>query len=151
MADNETKTTGATMSPKGFFDQSNKTATTNFVDKLASGDNKGAGEEFKDALRNKVGDALDASRKQYASGLFNAAKDVMTKTLTPGQGDVAEPHSDPKPNVAAPLTQNATQADVQNAMTPEAVPVNAPAETAPAETVPAETAPAESGETQTGE
>jgi hypothetical protein len=147
MADNETKTTGATMSPKGFFDQSHKTATTSFVDKLASGDNKGAGEDFKDALRNKVGDALDASRKQYASGLFNAAKDVMTKTITPGQGaDVAEPHSDPKPNIAAPLGQNATQADVQNAMTPEAEPVTAPAETAPAET-----APADSGEIKTGE
>ena len=79
MADNETKTdTGAKMSPKGFFDQSNK--TTSFVDKLASGDNKGAGEDFKDALRNKVGDALDASRKDYASSLFNAAKNVMTQT-----------------------------------------------------------------------
>ena len=148
MADNETKTdTGAKMSPKGFFDQSNK--TTSVVDKLASGDNKGAGEDFKDALRNKVGDALDASRKDYASSLFNAAKNVMTQT--PGQ---AEPHSDPKPEVASPIAQTATRDDVQNAMTPDgaanATPETAPAETAPAETAPAE-APADSGETQTGE
>ena len=137
MADNETKTDTGQMSPKGFFDQSNKTAS--FVDKLASGDNKGAGEDFKDALRNKVGDALDASRKDYASNLFNTARDVMTQT--PGQ---AEPHSDPKPNVADPIAQTASRDDVQNAMTPEAEPVSAPAE------APAETAP-DSGETQTGE
>jgi hypothetical protein len=139
MADNENKVDTGQMSPKGFFDQSNK--TTSFVDKLASGDNKGAGEDFKDALRNKVGDALDASRKEYASNLFNTAKNVMT----PGQ---AEPHSDPKPNVADPIAQTASRDDVQNAMTPEAEPVSTPAE-APAE-APAETAP-DSGETQTGE
>lgn len=143
MADNETKTDTGQMSPKGFFDQSNK--TTSFVDKLASGDNKGAGEDFKDALRNKVGDSLDASRKEYASNLFNTAKNVMT--ATPGQ---AAAHSDPKPNIAEPIAQNASRDDVQNAMTPEAEPVNAPAETAPAETAPAEV-PADSGETTTGE
>ncbi len=49
-----------------------------FVDKLASGDNTGAGEAFKDAMRDKVGDALDTGRKEYASNLFNAARDVMT-------------------------------------------------------------------------
>ncbi len=139
MADNENKVDTGQMSPKGFFDQSNK--TTSFVDKLASGDNKGAGEDFKDALRNKVGDALDASRKEYASNLFNTAKNVMT----PGQ---AASHSDPKPNVADPIAQTASRDDVQNAMTPEAEPVSTPAE-APAE-APAETAP-DSGETQTGE
>ena len=34
------------------------------------------GGTFKDAMRQKVGDALDASRKDYASNLFNAARIV---------------------------------------------------------------------------
>ena len=58
-----------------------------FVDKLASGDNTGAGDAFKDAMRDKVGDALDTGRKEYASNLFNAARDVMTgQTQTPSDG-----------------------------------------------------------------
>ena len=83
----------------------------NFVDKLASGDNTGAGEAFKDALRGKVGAELDTQRKTYASSLFNAAADVMTGNTAPE----AEGHSDPKPEVADPLTQNATQDEVQQA------------------------------------
>ena len=31
----------------------------NFIDKLATGDNAGAGEAFKDALRDKVATSLD--------------------------------------------------------------------------------------------
>ena len=42
-----------------------------FVDKLASGDNTGAGEAFKDAMRDKVGDALDTGRKEYALSLIH--------------------------------------------------------------------------------
>ena len=87
-----------------------------FVDKLASGDNTGAGEAFKDAMRDKVGDALDTGRKEYASNLFNAARDVMTGQSTP---ETAEPHSDPKPEIVEPFTATATQDEVQNAMTPE--------------------------------
>ena len=83
-----------------------------FVDKLASGDNTGAGEAFKDAMRQKVGDALDASRKDYASNLFNAARDVMTGQTTP---ETAEPHSDPKPEVAEPFTATASKDEVQQA------------------------------------
>ena len=60
-----------------------------FVDKLASGDNTGAGEAFKDAMRDKVGDALDTGRKEYASNLFNAARDVMTGTPSDGATEVA--------------------------------------------------------------
>ena len=110
MADNETK----------------QTDTEKFVDKLASGDNKSAGEAFKDAMRDKVGDALDTGRKEYASNLFNAARDVMTgQTQTPSDGatevavDTAQPHSDPKPEIVEPFTATATQDEVQNAMTPE--------------------------------
>ena len=44
-----------------------------FVDKLAAGDNAGAGEAFKDALRVKVGSTLDAHRKDMAGNLFNQA------------------------------------------------------------------------------
>ena len=58
--------------------------TKNFIDKLAAGDNAGAGEAFKDALRVKVGNTLDQARKDMAGNLFN--------------GNIeAEPHSDPKP------------------------------------------------------
>ena len=83
-----------------------------FVDKLASGDNTGAGEAFKDAMRDKVGDALDTGRKEYASNLFNAARDVMTSQTTP---ETAEPHSDPKPEVAEPFTATASKDEVQQA------------------------------------
>ena len=34
-------------------------------------------------MRDKVGDALDTGRKEYASNLFNAARDVMTGQTTP--------------------------------------------------------------------
>ena len=61
----------------------------NFVDQLAAGDNAGAGEAFKDALRVKVGTTLDAHRKNTASNMFNNAVPVPE----------AEPHSDPKPEV----------------------------------------------------
>ncbi len=93
-----------------------------FVDKLASGDNTGAGEAFKDAMRDKVGDALDTGRKEYASNLFNAARDVMTGQThgaTEVAVDTAQPHSDPKPEVAEPFTAQATQDEVQTAHTPE--------------------------------
>ena len=54
-----------------------------FIDKLAANDNVGAGDAFKDALRAKVGDALDARRQEVAGSMFKA-----------------EPHSDPKPDIA---------------------------------------------------
>ena len=55
----------------------------NFIDKLAQNDMVGAGDAFKDALRSKVGDALDTRRQEVASSLFKT-----------------EPHSDPKPEIA---------------------------------------------------
>ena len=65
--------------------------TKAFIDKLADGDNAGAGEAFKDALRVKVGGQLDQARKDMAGNMFN--------------GNVeAEPHSDPKPEIADPGT-----------------------------------------------
>ena len=65
--------------------------TKNFIDKLAAGDNAGAGEAFKDALRVKVGNQLDQARKDMAGNLFNGNVEV-------------EPHSDPKPEIADPGT-----------------------------------------------
>ena len=62
-----------------------------FVDKLAAGDNAGAGEAFKDALRVKVGSTLDAHRKDMAGNLFNQIDNPIPE---------AEAHSDPKPEVA---------------------------------------------------
>jgi len=37
-----------------------------FIDQIANGDNAAAGDAFKDALRMKVGDALDNHRKDVA-------------------------------------------------------------------------------------
>ena len=54
-----------------------------FIDKMAQNDMVGAGDAFKDALRSKVGDALDVKRQNTASALFKA-----------------EPHSDPKPEIS---------------------------------------------------
>ena len=65
--------------------------TKAFIDKLADADNASAGEAFKDALRSKVGSQLDQARKDMAGNLFN--------------GNIeAEPHSDPKPEIADPGT-----------------------------------------------
>jgi hypothetical protein len=69
--------------------------TKNFIDKLAAGDNAGAGEAFKDALRVKVGNTLDAHRKDMAGNLFNQTDNPIPE---------AEAHSDPKPEVADPGT-----------------------------------------------
>ena len=55
----------------------------NFIDKLAQNDMVGAGDAFKDALRTKVGDSLDAKRQDLAGTMFQA-----------------EPHSDPKPEIS---------------------------------------------------
>ena len=57
----------------------------NFIDKLSLGQAAEAGEAFKDALRDKVGDALEAKRKELAGVLFQA-----------------QPHSDAKPEVLSP-------------------------------------------------
>lgn len=57
----------------------------NFIDKLSLGQAAEAGEAFKDALRDKVGDALETKRKELASVLFQA-----------------QPHSDPKPEIVTP-------------------------------------------------
>ena len=54
-----------------------------FIDKLAQNDMVGAGDAFKDAVRGKVGDALDTKRQDIAGTMFKA-----------------EPHSDPKPEIA---------------------------------------------------
>ena len=69
--------------------------TKDFIAALAQGKNDDAGEAFKNALRGKVGDSLDQMRKDLAGNLFN------------GDGTVnAEPHSDPKPEIADPGTFN---------------------------------------------
>jgi len=63
-----------------------------FIDKLSLGQAAEAGEAFKDALRDKVGDALEARRKELAGVLF--------------QGQIEpESFSDPKPEVAEPFAQ----------------------------------------------
>ena len=68
--------------------------TKTFIDKLAAGDNAGAGDAFKDALRVKVGQTLDNHRKDMAGNMFNQANPIPE----------AEAHSDPKPEIADPGT-----------------------------------------------
>ena len=63
--------------------------TKAFIDNLEAGNNADAGEAFKSALRDKMGNALDAKRQELAASLFH-------KTGEPE----AEPHSDPKPEIA---------------------------------------------------
>ena len=84
----------------------------NFIDNLATGDNANAGEAFKDALRAKVADGLDAKRKEMASNMFTQPNEVPTE---------AETFSDPKPEIAEPgtfdrdgnvVSQNDGQADI---------------------------------------
>ena len=65
--------------------------TKNFIDNLEAGNNADAGEAFKQALRDKMGDALDAKRQELAGNLFNGKVE-------------AEPISDPKPEIAEPGT-----------------------------------------------
>jgi len=64
----------------------------NFIDKIADGDNAAAGDAFKDALRVKVGNSLYAHRQEVAGNMFN--------------GNLEQPHSDPKPVIADPGTFN---------------------------------------------
>lgn len=54
-----------------------------FIDKMAKNDMVGAGDAFKDALRSKMGDALDKQRQDIAGNMFKA-----------------QPHSDPKPEIS---------------------------------------------------
>jgi len=80
--------------------------TKAFIDNLEAGNNADAGEAFKSALRDKMGDALDAKRQELASSLFNGNKE-------------AESFSDPKPEIAEPGTFTAdgqvqTSADMAN-------------------------------------
>ena len=62
--------------------------TKAFIDNLEAGKNADAGEAFKSALRDKMGDALDARRQELAASLFNQ------------KAPEADPISDPKPEVA---------------------------------------------------
>ena len=59
----------------------------NFIDKMAQNDMVGAGDAFKDALRAKVGDALDQKRQDVAGNMFNASafSDKKPEVATPGQ------------------------------------------------------------------
>ena len=89
-----------------------------FIDKMAKNDMVGAGDAFKDALRSKVGDALDVKRQDTASALFNAA-----------------PHSDPKPEISGTgtFTQDG-QVEPTGAETQPETPEVSNAESQPAST-----------------
>ena len=85
----------------------------NFIDKMAQNDMVGAGDAFKDALRSKMGDQLDKQRQDIAGNMFKA-----------------QPHSDPKPEIAGtgtftkdgqvePTGANAQDGQAQTEITPE--------------------------------
>tara|TARA_Y100000992_G_C21243425_1_gene481964 strand:+ start:227 stop:523 length:297 start_codon:yes stop_codon:yes gene_type:complete len=61
-----------------------------FINNVYSGNNVDAGQSFKDAIRAKVGDALENRRKEMAQSMFKAQQ---------GEFDEA-PHNEPKPEIA---------------------------------------------------
>lgn len=73
----------------------------NFIDKLSSGNAADSGEAFKDALRDKVGSALENKRKELASTLFQGKLDVTS-------------FSDPKPEVISPSPKTVPDNIVNN-------------------------------------
>ena len=87
--------------------------TAQFVDALQAGYNVKAGEVFKDALRDKVADSLDAHRQVVAGKIFNGVE--------------AEPHSDPKPHVTDPSPETGAMIDTQGQEVPAATEAEAPA------------------------
>ena len=65
-----------------------------FINNVYAGNNVDAGEEFKDAIRSKVGDALEAKRKELAQSMFKAQ-----------QGEFEQaPHNVEKPEISEPGT-----------------------------------------------
>ena len=60
-----------------------------FIDKLSLGQAAEAGEAFKDALRDKVGDALEARRKELAGVLFQGQ--IEPEAFSDHKTEVAEP------------------------------------------------------------
>jgi len=59
----------------------------NFIDKLSAGKNADAGDAFKAALRDKVGDALDQRRQDIAGTMFTPTSysDKKPEAAVPGQ------------------------------------------------------------------
>jgi|TARA_B100000902_G_scaffold323295_1_gene317013 hypothetical protein len=106
--------------------EQNKVA--DFVNKVVSGDNAGAGEAFKDALKDKVGTELDKQRQGVAGNLFNTAaisdpKPVVTDPAdttakimgTDGQ-DITQqvaPDTPPQPSAAVPETETPAEAPAE--------------------------------------
>jgi|TARA_B100000925_G_scaffold241213_1_gene190476 hypothetical protein len=90
-----------------------KSKTAQFVDALQAGDNVKAGEVFKDALRDRVADSLDAHRQVVAGKIFNGVE--------------AEPHSDPKPHVTDPNPETGVMVDTKGDEVPAATEAEAPA------------------------
>ena len=70
-----------------------------FVNDLESGNQADAGEAFKDALRAKVADSLDAQRADIAGKIFNTVE--------------AQPFSDEKPVVTDPGERTDVVMDTQ--------------------------------------
>ena len=78
----------------------------NMIDSLTSGDNVAAQDSFKNALSDKIGQALDDKRQSVATDWLNAGTELQaTKdaagldnasgVVTPGQEVATEPTSDP--------------------------------------------------------
>jgi len=78
----------------------------NMIDSLTSGDNVAAQDSFKNALSDKIGQALDDKRQTVATDWLNAGTELQaTKdaagldnasgVVTPGQEVATEPTSDP--------------------------------------------------------
>jgi|TARA_B110000908_G_scaffold171649_1_gene235167 hypothetical protein len=101
----------------------------NFIDKLSAGKNAEAGDSFKDALRVKVGDALDNKRQDVAGNMFNAQAFSSPKPdiATPGQfnQDGTITNVDGTPGESGPELAAATAPEVAEPVATEA-PADAP-------------------------
>ena len=63
----------------------------NFINNIYNDKSSDAGEDFKDAIRAKVGNALETKRKELAQSMFKAQ-----------QGEFEEaPHNENKPEIAS--------------------------------------------------
>ena len=61
-----------------------------FINNVYSGNNVDAGQNFKDAIRAKVGDALETRRKEMSQNMFKAQMSDFEEA----------PHNAPKPEIA---------------------------------------------------
>ena len=93
------------------------------VNSLASGDNIKAQDAFKNALSDKIGQALDDKRQSVATDWLNSAQDQEAikdaSGLDAGASSVVTPGQEPAEPVAAEVEIDQGGEDVEPAVVPE--------------------------------